>query len=258
MSEIASSPVRVEREGAVTTIFIAHPPVNAINSAVIAGINKALIDAEQDASCHAVIIIGEGDKAFAAGADISEFQAAGDAIVGETQQLTLLLEASRLATIAAVNGIAFGGGCELAMSCDIRLASDKARFGQPEIKLGIIPGWGGTQRLPRLIGRGVAMEMLLLGDPIDAQRAYELGLVNRVVEHGNLMTVAQEMAQKLAQQAPLAVAAIKRAVNNGLNQQLPEALATELDEFTSIFDTDDAGEGINAFMEKRQPAWKGR
>ena len=258
MTETAEHFVRVERQGAIAVVTIAHPPANAISRAVIAGVGQALYDAEADAECGAVILTGEGPKFFAAGADITEFVAAGGENIGGGQELTLRMERSRLPIIAAVNGIAFGGGCELALACDVRIASENARFGQPEIKLGIIPGWGGTQRLPRLIPRGVAMEMLLSGDPIDAGRAREVGLVNTVVAADKLMETALELAGRLARQAPLAVAATKRAVAHGLSESIADGLAVELDHFVQIFTTDDAREGVTAFLEKRPAQWKGR
>jgi len=253
-----AEPFRVEHDGDVAIVTISHPPANAISGAVIAGIGQALLDAEAEPNCRALIITGEGPKFFAAGADITEFQQRGGQSVGSGQELTLRLEASPIAVIAAVNGIAFGGGCELALAADIRIAAENARFGQPEIKLGIIPGWGGTQRLPRLIGRGAAMEMLLTGDPVDAGRAMTVGLVNAVVPADELMPAALEMARRIAGQAPLAAAATKRAVTRGLDHQLDAGLALELEEFVAIFTTDDAIEGISAFLGKRPPQWRGR
>jgi enoyl-CoA hydratase/carnithine racemase len=172
--------------------------------------------------------------------------------------VTRRLEASRLPLIAAVNGVAFGGGCELALACDLRVCSDSARFGQPEIKLGIIPGWGGTQRLPRLIGLGPAMEMLLTGDPIGAPRALELGLVTRVFPADRLLDEAMALAQAIAERPPLAVAATKRTVHQGLEGSLDQGLRRESEEFARLFTTDDAREGVAAFLEKRQPTWRGR
>ncbi len=162
------------REGAVITLTIDHPPANAVNGDVVNGLAEGLARAEADETCRALVITGNGPKFFSAGADIKEFGGGAEA-VGKATHLTLAIEFSRLPVIAAVNGIAFGGGCELTLACDLRLASRTARFGQPEIKIGIIPGWGGTQRLPRLIGSARAAELLLTGDPIDADRALALG-----------------------------------------------------------------------------------
>ena len=168
--------------------------------------------------CRVLVITGDGERFFAAGADVSEFPTSGAAGIAARGRISpLRSRAAALPVIAAVNGIAFGGGCEIALSCDLRVASSNARFGQPEIKLGIIPGWGGTQRLPRLIGRTAAMELLLTGDPIDAERALALGLVNAVVAPGELQDKVFELADRIASQAPLAVAAIKQAVHTGID-----------------------------------------
>ena len=189
MGQVLHDAIRVDREGAVVTLTIDHPPANAVNGDVVNGLSEGLAAAEADETCRAVIITGNGPKFFSAGADIKGFGAGADA-VGKATHLTLEIEASRLPVIAAVNGIAFGGGCELTLACDIRIASSTARFGQPEIKLGIIPGWGGTQRLPRLIGSARATELLLTGDPIDAERALALGLVAEVVDPDDLPAAA--------------------------------------------------------------------
>ncbi len=258
MSTVLNDVVRIDREGALVIITIDHPPANAISRAVIDGIAGALTGAETDADCRAVILTGAGPKFFAAGADISEFGSAGGDNIARGQGLTVAMERSRLPIVAAVNGIAFGGGCELALACDVRIASSAARFGQPEIRLGIIPGWGGTQRLPRLIGRAAAMQLLLTGEPVDAARALQLGLVGTVVEPGELLDSARELAGSYAAQAPLALAATKRAVTDGLDRPLAEGLEAERGEFVALFGTADAAEGITAFLEKRPPTWTGR
>jgi enoyl-CoA hydratase len=258
VSTVLNDAVRVERDRALAVITIDHPPANAISRAVVAGITQALADSEADAACRAVILTGAGPKFFAAGADVTEFGSTGGGTIASGQQLTLAMERSRLPIIAAVNGIAFGGGCELTLACDVRIASSNARFGQPEIKLGIIPGWGGTQRLPRLIGRAAAMHLLLSGDPIDAAHALELGLVFNVVEPHELLDSARELAGLYAAQAPLALAATKRAVADGLDRPLAEGLEAERREFVGLFSSDDAREGITAFLEKRAAVWTGR
>jgi enoyl-CoA hydratase len=249
--------VRVDRSGAVTTLTITHPPANAISAAVVAGIREGLEQAQDDDGCHAVVITGDGDRFFAAGADVTEFAGNGSDAITSGQNITKEIEGSPLPVIAAINGICFGGGCELALACDIRIASSSAQLGQPEIKLGIIPGWGGTQRLPRIIGLGPAMELLLTGDPIEAQRALELGLVSAVVEPDRLQSAVQEVAQRLAEQAPLAVSATKQAVYRGFDLPLHDALDIERGEFTRVFNSDDGREGVTAFLEKRKPSWSG-
>lgn len=252
-------PVSVERDGAIAVITIDNAPANAAGRAVISGIGQALLEAEQDHDCRAVILTGAGERFFCSGADVKEFASAGAEAIATAQDLTLRMEMSRLPIIAAVNGAALGGGCELMLACDLRIASETARFGQPELKLGILPGWGGTQRLTRQIGRAAAMEMLLTGDPVDAQRALALGLVNRVVPAAELTSAARELARELATRAPLSIAATKRAVNRGLDRPIEDGLLAEREEFVQIFTSDDAREGVSAFVEKRQAApWKGR
>jgi enoyl-CoA hydratase len=254
--------VAVERQSAVGWITIDHPPANTLSWAVIAGVRAALRGLEADPAIGAAVVTGRGDRFFVAGADIGEFVSDGPertrAKIADGQQLTLEMERSRLPIVAAINGFALGGGLELAMACDLRIASNTARMGQPEILLGLIPGWGGTQRLTRLIGRGRALELLLTGDQIEAQRALELGLVNRLADPIGLPREAQELALRLAERAPLAVAATKRAVSNGLDRTLDDGLAAELIEFDKVFRTEDATEGISAFREKRSPSWSGR
>ena len=257
MARVLHDVIRVDRDGVVAVVTIDHPPANAVSGAVVAGLVEALTQAEADETCRALVITGAGPKFFSAGADISEF-GGGSAGLGGAVDFTLRLERSRLPVIAAVNGIAFGGGCELSLACDLRIAAKSARFGQPEIKLGIIPGWGGTQRLPRLIGRARATELLLSGDPISASRALEIGLVNEVVEDEALLEAAARWAHLLGSRAPLALAATKRAMNEGMHLPMAEALAVEQREFAALFGTEDAAEGIGAFLQKRQPEWKGR
>jgi len=257
VGQVLHDVIRVDREGAVVTLTIDHPPANAINGDVVNGLAEGLAIAEADATCRALIITGSGPKFFSAGADITAFGDGSDAI-GRAMELTIGIEASRLPVIAAVNGIAFGGGCELTLACDIRLAARTARFGQPEIKLGIIPGWGGTQRLPRLIGRARASELLLTGDPIDAERALAIGLVSEVVEADDLLAAARRWAELIAARAPLAIAATKRVMRAGAHLPLIDALEEERKEFSALFSTEDAAEGISAFLQKREAAWKGR
>jgi enoyl-CoA hydratase/carnithine racemase len=253
MAETAD-PIRVEREGAAALVTITHPPVNAISRAVAVALLEALTAAEADPACRALVLTGDGDRHFSAGADLTEFPADVTASV----EVTRRLEASRLPVVAAVNGFALGGGCEFALACDLRICSANARFGQPEIKLGLIPGWGGTQRLPRLVGRGRALEMLLTGDQVDSARALAWGLVTRVVPPADLRQEALVLAGLLAERPPLAVAAIKRAVHRGLDGPLEDGLRREREEFDRVLGSEDAREGLSAFLEKRPPTWRGR
>lgn len=254
--------VRFERRGKVAWVTIDHPPANALSQGVLEGLRSVFAQVEADSTLGAAVLTGAGDRFFVAGADIGEFISQGAdgtrANIADGQQLTLEMERTRFPIVAAINGFALGGGLELAMACDIRIASSTAKLGQPEVLLGIIPGWGGTQRLPRLVGRGRALQLLLSGEQVDATRALELGLVNRVVEPAQLEEAASEVAERLARSAPLAIAAIKRAVNRGLGLPLDAGLAAELDEFDSTFRTADALEGISAFLQKRQAEWTGR
>jgi len=257
VAQVIHDVIHVERDGAITVLTIDHPPANAINGDVVAGLSEALAAAEADAECRALVLTGAGPKFFSAGADITAFSGGPEALEAALD-LTLKIEGSRLPVVAAVNGIAFGGGCELSMACDIRVAATTARFGQPEIKLGIIPGWGGTQRLPRLIGQARAIELLLTGDPINADRALQIGLVSELTDPFDLPAAARRWAQTLASRAPLALAATKRAVHGGAPLPIADALKVEQREFVGLFSTEDAAEGLTAFMQKRQPVWKGQ
>jgi enoyl-CoA hydratase/carnithine racemase len=254
-----SEPIRVEREGAAALVTIAHPPANTVSRAVAAALLEALTAAETEPACRALVLTGDGDRYFSAGADLTEFPRDADDVTASAE-VTRRLEASRLPVVAAVNGYALGGGCEIALACDLRVCSENARFGQPEITLGIMPGWGGTQRLPRLLGRGRALEMLLTGEQIDSARALEWGLVTRVVPAGDLRKTAVSLANLIATRPPLAVAAIKRAVRAGLDGSLEDGLLREQEEFARLLATEDAREGLAAFREKRTrpPTWRGR
>jgi enoyl-CoA hydratase len=255
-----SQPVRLDRDGAVAVITIDHPPANAVSRAVITGLRDAVAEIGRPSSgVRAAVLTGQGEKFFAAGADITEFQTLGTDNIDAGQALTLEMERCPVPLVAAVNGIALGGGCELALACDVRIAASTARFGQPEINLGLIPGWGGTQRLPRLIGVGRAMALLLTGDPVDAQTALQFGLVSAVHEPADLLDAARALAGKIATRAPLAAQATKRAVHDGAAAAgLAEALEVERQEFVALFGSEDATEGVTAFLAKRAPEWRGR
>ncbi|MBC7258100.1 MAG: enoyl-CoA hydratase/isomerase family protein [Chloroflexi bacterium] len=254
----------VERKGAVGIITINRPKsLNALSRATVAELGAAIDELNADDAIRAIILTGAGEKAFVAGADIGEFNSlrsaeeaaayarAGQAVLNRIERLPKPV-------IAAINGYALGGGCELAMACDIRIAADTARLGQPEINLGIIPGYGGTQRLTRLVGKGMAKLLVLSGDPISAQEAQRIGLVDVVVPAAELMPKAMELAEKLASKAPVALRLCKQAINEGAEGTLASGLDHEAALFGVVFDTEDRVEGVSAFLEKRKAAWKGK
>lgn len=260
---MSSETVRVEHDGAVGIVTIDRPSVlNALNRATIDGLRRAMLGMQHDAGVRAVILTGAGEKAFAAGADIQELQAlapnGAEAYALDGQHVFGLVEHLGKPVIAAVNGFALGGGCELAMACTLRVAADTAKFGQPEVKLGLMPGFAGTQRLPRLIGKGRALDLLLTGRVVDAQEALAIGLVNRVVPAGNLAAEARALAAVLAGLAPSALRSIMEAVHRGMEMAFPEAGFLEAALFGLCFTTDDAREGTRAFLEKRAPTFTGR
>jgi enoyl-CoA hydratase/carnithine racemase len=250
--------VKLETRGPVAIAWLDHPPANALSPETVAALRRAW-DEVTGSGVRALVIASANPRLFCAGADIKAFtamdDASGRAYVAETHELLRAFERSPVVTIAAVNGLALGGGCELAMACDLRIAAASARFGQPEIKLGIIPGFGGTQRLARLVGPAKALELNLIGEPIRAEQAQALGLANRVVPDDQLLDAALELAQALAAQAPLAVAAIKRVSGHA---DLDAGIAAEQAAFADVFASADAREGIAAFLEKRSPDFQGR
>lgn len=245
----------------VATLTVNRPDkLNALNDRVIAELGEAIDAARENTDVGGVILTGAG-RAFVAGADISELEKHGaisaKLLAQRGQDVFRRFETSPKPVIAAVNGFALGGGCELAMACHIRLASDAAKFGQPEVKLGLIPGYGGTQRLPRLVGKGRALQLLLTGDMIDAQEAYRIGLVNRVVPANELLGAATAMLKAILANGPLAVAHCIEAVNRGYDLPLDEALTLEATAFGLLAATDDKREGTHAFLEKRSPSFSG-
>jgi enoyl-CoA hydratase len=254
----------VERDGAVATVRLNRPQVlNALNLQMLEELAGAFAQLDGDEAVRAVIVTGAGPKAFAAGADIAELGAlpsgrAAEAQARRGQALTRVLERMHVPVIAAVNGFALGGGCELAMACDIRIAAANARFGQPEVNLGLLPGYGGTQRATRLLGEGMAMYLCLTGEMIDAQEALRVGLVQRVVPFDDLAGEAKRVADFIASKAPLAVSAAKRAVVAAGSLSLDDGLALEALLFGRAVMTDDFREGSSAFLEKRKPDFKGR
>jgi len=235
--------------------------LNALNAAVIAELGEVADRIGKDPAIRGMILTGAGPKAFVAGADIGEIAAQGPvdgkARALEGQRVFRSLEQCGKPVIAAVNGFALGGGCELAMACHLRVASEQARFGQPEVKLGIGPGYGGTVRLPRLVGKGRALELLLTGQMIDAQEAYRIGLVNRVVPADRLMSESEQVLRSILENGPLAVRACLEAVEHGLDVGMDEALLLEANLFGLLSGTADMREGTAAFAAKRTPAFKG-
>jgi enoyl-CoA hydratase len=254
----------IDREDGVAVLTINRPDkYNALNDDVVAELSEAMDELKADDDVRAVVITGAGDKAFISGADVGMLQGlrtSRDAFANSQrgQAMTLKVENLPKPVIAAINGYALGGGLELAMACDIRLASDTARMGQPEIGLGISPGYGGTQRLPRLVGKGMAKLLILTGDMIDAQEALRIGLVEKVVAQGELLNEAKALATKLAAKSPLTLAACKEAINLGLEVDLKSGLSIESLEFGVLCPTEDYHEGTAAFLEKRKPTFKGK
>jgi len=246
----------------ILTLTINRPEkLNALNQETLIEIEDAISSAQNNNTIRAIIITGSGEKSFIAGADISEL-AQSNAVTGMKfatygQKVMSVIEHSCKPVIAAINGFALGGGCELAMSCHIRVASDNAMFGQPEIKLGVIPGFGGTQRLVRLIGKGRALEMNLLGHMIDAKRAYEIGLVNQVVAPEELMASVEKMAKQLTYSAPVALHCIIDSINHGAECSLADGLDYEAKAFAVTCSTQDMKEGTSAFLEKRKANFTG-
>lgn len=262
MSDGAYENILVEKEKSLAVVTVNRPKVlNALNRDTVLELGAAVEELEKDVEVKVIIITGAGEKAFVAGADISFMQnltplEARD-FSRDGQRVMSLIENLSKPVIAAVNGFALGGGCELAMACDIRVASETAKFGQPEVNLGIMAGFGGTQRLTRLVNPGVAKEILFTADMIDAERAKAVGLVNHVVAPGELMNFCKSIARRIAARGPVAVRLTKEAVNEGLEMDMEKALAHEADLFAVTFTTGDRKEGIQAFLAKRKPEFKG-
>jgi enoyl-CoA hydratase len=253
----------LERDGGVAILTVNRPKVlNALNSQTLDELRRAILDLKRDDAVRVVILTGAGEKSFVAGADINEL-ATQSPVSGREHAMTGqhildLIEHMGKPVIAAINGYALGGGCELAMACTMRIAADNAKLGQPEINLGLIPGYAGTQRLARIVGRGRALELLLTGDQIPAQEAHRLGLVNRVVPAAELMNEAKKLAATLAAKAPVAIRYILEAVHKGAEMPFAQAQVFEATLFGLVASTDDMREGTKAFLEKRKAAFKGK
>ncbi|HVS46597.1 MAG TPA: enoyl-CoA hydratase-related protein [Verrucomicrobiae bacterium] len=256
--------ITVERDDAVGVVTLNRPTVlNALNAQLLSELSLALFELENQSDIRAIIITGSGEKAFAAGADIGELNALANAREGTDkarsgQAVTLQIEGMRKPVIMAINGFALGGGCELAMSGDIRIASQNAKFGQPEVNLGLIPGYGGSQRTTRLVGKGMAMYLCLSGELIDANEALRIGLVQKVVPLAELLGEAKRIAGVIASKGPLAIAACKRVINGGAHLPIADALELEAIEFGTLVNSEDFKEGTSAFLEKRKPQWQAR
>ena len=254
--------ILLEKRGHVALLTINRPEkLNALNIKTRQEMAEALDLWRHDDDVRVVVMTGAGEKSFIAGADISEFEgrtALQQRAVMRAKSIFTAAEDFPKPIIAMINGFCLGGGCELALSCDIRVASDKARFGQPEINLGIIPGGGGTQRLTRLVGEGKAMQMILTGEMINADEAYRIGLVSEVYPAAELEAKTMEMANKIAEKSPIALAMAKMSVKNAARMNLREGLDAEIDLFALCFSSEDKEEGVRAFLEKRKPEFKGR
>jgi len=253
--------IEVTVDGRVATLCINRPEVrNALDTATVQELTTALTALMADATVGAIIITGAGDRVFVSGADINAIRDRGrdDGLAAINQTLFSLLDRCPKITIAAVNGLAFGGGCELAIACDLRVAADHAKFGQPEVALGIIPGAGATQRLPRLIGLGRAKHLILTGDPIDARTALDWGLVSSVVPADQVMATARALADRILSRGPLAVRLAKAAINASARVDLESGLLIETLAQAICFQSDDKQEGTTAFLEKRPPTFTGR
>ena len=253
--------VKTTLEDRVAILTIDHPPVNTLSAATMAELGEAVDEMVANPEVKAVVITGAGQIAFVAGADINEFT--------QVQSAQMAVDASRRGQdvfgrienapkpfIAAINGVALGGGMELALACHIRIIGDRAKMGQPEISLGIIPGWGGTQRLPRLVGKAKAIELILTGDQITAQEAYRLNLVNKVVPGGEVLKTARDLGKKMAQKSLVTLQAALDAITCGGAKPMAEGLPYEASQFGILFETDDMREGVAAFLQKRQPVFK--
>ena len=260
MTQFVSS----ERDGMVAVVTIDHPPVNALSAPLLEELEAELVELDGDDAVRAIVLRGAGERAFVAGADISEFPSLRESEPQEggsargIQKLGARMDAARTPFVAAIHGFCLGGGLELAMCCDLRVASDDAQLGQPEIKLGLIPGGGGSQRLPRLVGLGRALLLNLTGDFIDARTAYEWGLVEKVVPREELIGTAVGIATTIAARSPVSVAVLRELARTTRDLPLEEGLRREAEGFRRCLESEDGAEGVAAFLEKREPRFTGR
>lgn len=252
----------LRKEGAVAYVTInREKTLNALNQDIIISLEQIIDELEKDDEIIVIVITGAGKKAFVAGADIVEIKNAGknrSEMIRRNQKVFSKIRNSTKIIIAAINGYALGGGLELALACDIRIASENARFGLPETRLGLMPGYGGTQLLARLVGTGRAKYMIFSGESITANEAYQFGLVEMVVEEEYLMEEAKKLAKRISQNGPFALKACKKAINQGIELTIDDALMLELEEYDRVSKSEDAEEGIFAFLEKRNPSFKGK
>ena len=253
--------IKIDVEYYIATITISRPDaLNAMNKVLVAELKEAMEDCSENDDVGVIVITGSGEKAFVAGADIKAMQKMSGRqaleFSREGQEMTMVIENSPKPVIAAINGFALGGGCEIALACDMRIASENANFSQPEVALGIIPGWGGTQRLPRLIGKGRAIEMIAGGEMIDAEEALRIGLVNHVVPQQELLEKVYTLAKSILKNGPAAVGAALECIHKGFDEHLENGLDIELNTFAELFETDEQREGTTAFVEKRKPNFR--
>lgn len=257
--------VKIKVEGGIGIITVDNPPVNALNSSVLEQLDKVIDQASENNEVFGIVITGGGNNAFCAGADIKSFAQLTEpddvmAVIELGQNVFKKIANVGKPVVAAINGVAFGGGNELALSCDIRISSDRARFSQPEVNLGLIPAWGGTQRLSRLVGVSKAKELIFTGQFVTAQEAYRIGMINKIVPDGEELRAASDIVRQIASRAaPLAVKAAKNIINAGNEEKtLDEGLNLEVEEMKNLVKTEDIQEGIKGFIEKRQPKFKGK
>lgn len=250
--------LNIEKEDRITIVTINRPPVNALNTEVVLEIEQVFEELAKDDELRVIVLTGAG-KAFVAGADINEMKDFDPIHAREFAQnghrALNKIEGINKPVIAAINGYALGGGCEIALACDFRIMADNAKIGQPEVNLGIIPGFGGTQRLSRLCGTGIAKELIYTGEPIDANEALRIGLVNKVVPQDKLLAIAKEIAHKIASKGPRAIRMAKLTINQGIDTNLHSANSLEIRQFSACFGSPEPKEGMTAFLEKRKPNW---